>query len=120
VADATEIDCPDRSFDLAVMALTFHHLPPALAAQVIAEGTRVAEVFMVVDLPRSPSLLHIVKLASFVPFLAIPFAHDGFISSMRAYSPSALRALAAHAGPGIKVELRRQWLGPQLLVASRA
>lgn len=119
VADSTEIDCPDRSFDLAVMALAFHHLPPAAAAQVIAEGTRVADKFMVIDLPRSPSLLHIVKLATFLPFLVIPFAHDGFISSMRAYSPSALRTLAVHAGPRIKVELRRQRLGPQVLVASR-
>jgi SAM-dependent methyltransferase len=119
VADATEIDSPDGYFDLAVMALSFHHLPPAQAAQVIAEGTRVAEKLMIIDLPRLPSLLHIVKLATFVPFLAIPFAHDGFISSMRAYSPSALRALAAHAGPRIKVELRRQRLGPQVFIASR-
>ena len=119
VADATEIDSPDGYFDLAVMALSFHHLPPAQAAQVIFEGTRVAEKLMIIDLPRLPSLLHIVKLATFVPFLAIPFAHDGFISSMRAYSPSALRALAAHAGPRIKVELRRQRLGPQVFIASR-
>lgn len=119
VADATEIDAPDGYFDLAVMALTFHHLPPALAAQVIAEGTRVADKFMVIDMPRSPSLLHVVKLATMVPFLLIPFAHDGFISSMRAYSPSALRALAAHADPRIEVELRRQPLGPQVLIASR-
>jgi SAM-dependent methyltransferase len=119
VADATEIDSPDGYFDLAVMALSFHHLPPAQAAQVIAEGTRVAEKLMIIDLPRLPSLLHIVKLATFVPFLAIPFAHDGFISSMRAYSPSALRALAAHAGPPIKVELRRQRRGPQVFIASR-
>lgn len=120
VADATEMDCPDRYFDLAVMALTFHHLRPAQAAQVIAEGTRVADKLMIIDMPRSPSLLHLVKLASFVPFLLIPFAHDGFISSMRAYSPSALRALASHADPRITVELRRDRLGPQVLVASRS
>jgi SAM-dependent methyltransferase len=119
VADATEIDSPEGYFDLAVMALTFHHLPPARAVQVIAEGTRVADKLMIIDLPRSLSLLHIVKLAAFVPFLAIPFAHDGFISSMRAYSPSALRALAAYADPWIKVDLRRQRLGPQVFIASR-
>ena len=39
---------------------------------------------------------------------SIPFVHDGFISSLRAYSPSALRALAAHAGPRITVELRKE------------
>ncbi len=120
VADATEIDAPDKYFDLAVMALTFHHLSPAQAAQVIAEGTRVADKLLVIDMPRPPSLLHIAKLASFLPFLVIPFAHDGFISSLRAYSSSALRAIAAHAGPQITVELRKETLGPQVLIASRA
>ena len=33
----------------------------------------------------------------------IPFVHDGVISSLRGYSPSALRALAAHADPAIEV-----------------
>src|ERR1700752_3309982 len=43
VADAGEIAAPDRYFDLALMALTFHHLRPGQAARVIAEGTRVAD-----------------------------------------------------------------------------
>lgn len=119
IIDATEIDCPDSYFDLAVSAMTFHHLTPAQASAVIAEGTRVADKLLIIDLPRLPSLLHIVQLATFVPFMVIPFVHDGFISSLRAYSPSALRTLAAHAGPRIQVELRNQRLGPQVLVASR-
>ena len=53
-----------------------------------------------------------------MPFLAIPFVHDGFISSLRAYSPSALRALAAAADPRIEVEVRGGPLGPQVFVAS--
>ena len=84
VADATEINAPDKYFDLAVMAFTFHHLSPAQAVQVIAEGTRVADKLLIIDMPRPRSLLHIAKLASFVPFLVIPFAHDGFISSTEA------------------------------------
>ncbi|MDT5010387.1 MAG: hypothetical protein QOH57_2004 [Mycobacterium sp.] len=119
VADATEIDCPDRSFDLAVMALTFHHLSPAQAAAVIAEGTRVAEKLLVIDLPRPSPLLHIARLATMLPFALVPFVHDGVISSLRSYSPSALRALAAYAGPGIEVELRSARCGPQVFVAHR-
>lgn len=119
IIDATEIAAPDRYFDLAVSALTFHHLTPPQAAAVIAEGTRVATKLLIIDLPRLPSLLHIVQLATFVPFLAVPFVHDGFISSLRAYSPSALQALAAHAGPRISVDLRTSRLGPQVLVAGR-
>jgi hypothetical protein len=84
--------------DLAVFVLSFHHLPPSLASSVLAEGTRAAAKLLIIDLPRPPSLLHILRLATMLPFAPwIPFVHDGVISSMRTYSPSALRALAAHA-----------------------
>lgn len=105
--DATAIDAPDGAFDLAVFALSFHHLRPEQAAQVLAEGTRVADRLLVIDLPRLPSLLHLAKLATFAPFVPWwPFAHDGFVSSLRAYSPSALRALAAHADLDVDVSTR--------------
>lgn len=102
--DATAIDAPDDAFDLAVFALSFHHLPPDLAARVFAEGTRVATELVVIDLPRLPSPLHLVKLATFAPFaLWWPFAHDGLISSLRAYSRSALQALGDYAGVDVEV-----------------
>ena len=53
----------------------------------------------------------------FAPWL--PFVHDGVISSLRCYSPSALRALAAHADPTIEVELSGGLTGPQVVVARR-
>lgn len=116
--DATAIDAPDDSFDLAVFALSFHHLPPQQAAQVFAEGTRVAGKLLVIDLPRLPSLLHIVKLATFAPFaLWWPFAHDGFISSLRSYSPSALRALGDYAG--VDVEVSSSGFDRQTVLAHR-
>ncbi|ORB11881.1 class I SAM-dependent methyltransferase [Mycobacterium noviomagense] len=105
--DATHIDAPDGYFDLAVFAMSFHHLPPALAAQVFAEGTRAADKLLIIDLPRPPAPLHIARLVAMLPLVPlVPFAHDGFISSLRAYSPSALVALARHADPAIEVELR--------------
>jgi ubiquinone/menaquinone biosynthesis C-methylase UbiE len=118
VIDATAIDAADGSFDLAVFALSFHHLPPEQAAQVLAEGTRVADRMLVVDLPRLPSLLHLAKLATFAPFVVWwPFAHDGFVSSLRAYSPSALRALAAHAD--LDVEVSTSPFDRQVVLARR-
>ncbi|KUI46698.1 methyltransferase type 11 [Mycobacterium sp. GA-1199] len=118
--DATAIDVADASFDLAVFALSFHHLPPAAAARAMSEGTRVAGKLLVIDLPRPPSPLHLVRLATMLPFAAIvPFVHDGVISSLRSYSPSALRALAAYADPTIEVELRGGLLSPQVVVAQR-
>jgi len=118
--DATAIDAPDGSFDLAVFALSFHHLPPPLAAQVIAEGTRVANKLLIIDLARLPSLLHIATLATIAPFTLVwPFAHDGFISLLRSYSASAMRALAAHADTGIEVEIVPSSIDRQVVIARR-
>lgn len=117
--DATAIDAADGDFDLAVFAFSFHHLPPALASKVFAEGTRAAAKLLIIDLPRPPSPLHVLRLAAMLPLATVvPFVHDGVISSLRTYSPSALRALAAHADPAINVELRGGLMGPQVVVAS--
>ena len=119
--DATAIDAPDGHFDLAVFALSFHHLPPSLASRVFAEGTRAADKLVIIDLPRPPAPLHLLRLATMLPFAPfVPFVHDGVISSLRTYSPSALRALAAHADPAIEMELRGGLMNPQVVVASRA
>ncbi|MGV0742795.1 class I SAM-dependent methyltransferase [Mycolicibacterium sp. XJ870] len=119
--DATAIDAPDGYYDLAVFALSLHHLSPELAARVFAAGTRAARKLLIVDLPRPPAPLHMALLAVVLPLTKLsPLQHDGFISSLRAYSPSALRALAHHADPAITVEFRsRRGLGPTVAVASR-
>jgi SAM-dependent methyltransferase len=118
--DATAIDAADGEFDLAVFALSFHHLPPMAATRVIAEGTRAAIKLLIVDLPRPPAPLHLLRLAAMLPLAPfVPFVHDGVISSLRTYSPSALRALAAHADPAIEVELRGGLMNPQVAVATR-
>jgi hypothetical protein len=119
--DATAIEAADGEFALAVFAFSFHHLPPSSASRVFAEGTRVADKLLIIDLPRPPSPLHILRLATMLPLAPLlPFVHDGVISSLRTYSPSALRALAAHADPAIEVQLRGGLLTPQVVIASRA
>ncbi len=116
--DATAIDAPEGHFALAVFACSFHHLPPAAAAAALAEGTRVADRLLIIDLPRPPAPLHVLRLATMLPLAPfIPFVHDGVISSLRSYSPSALRALAEHAG--VTIELRGGLFSPQIAVASR-
>jgi ubiquinone/menaquinone biosynthesis C-methylase UbiE len=106
--DATDIEAPDRRYDLALFALSFHHLPPVRAARVLAEGTRAANKLLIFDMRRPPAPLHLIRLAVFFPFaLVLPFAHDGLISSLRAYSPAGFRALAAHADPTITLEFTR-------------
>lgn len=84
-----------------------------------AEGTRVARTLLIIDLPRPPAPLHLLRLATMLPLAPlVPFVHDGVISSLRCYSPSALRALAAHAG--VALELRGGLTTPQIAIARRA
>jgi SAM-dependent methyltransferase len=119
--DATAIDAPDGYYDLVVFSLSLHHLPPALAARVFAEGTRAGNTLLIIDARRPPAPLHLVMLAVTLPFSGLSaFAHDGLISGLRAYSPSALRALAYYADPAITVEFRTRGWGPTVAVASRA
>jgi SAM-dependent methyltransferase len=119
--DATAIEAPGGYYNLVVFSLSLHHLPPALAARVFAEGTRAGDKLFLIDARRPPAPLHLVMLAVELPFTRLsPFAHDGFISSLRAYSPSALRALAHYADPAITVEFRSRRWGPVVVVASRA
>jgi SAM-dependent methyltransferase len=119
--DATAIDAPDGHYDLVVFSLSLHHLPPAQAARVFAEGTRAGNKLLIIDPRRPRAPLHLVVLAVYLPFTGLsPYVHDGTISSLRAYSPSALRALAYHADPAITVEFRPLRWGPTVAVASRA
>ena len=113
VIDATAIDAADNSYDLVVFALAFHHLPPAVACRAIAEATRVAKRFLVIDLKRQSPLAMVLFPALALPLnLALlpwswiqPGLHDGFISALRAYSPSAMKALGRAADPAMNIEI---------------
>lgn len=111
VVDATAIDEADDAYDLVVFAMAFHHLPPAVAVTAIADATRVGRKFLVVDLKRLPSpVLLLTPLALPVmlvmqrPAAAAALMHDGFISGLRAYSPSAFTALGKAAHPDMRIE----------------
>ncbi|MGW4100440.1 MULTISPECIES: class I SAM-dependent methyltransferase [unclassified Mycobacterium] len=118
--DATAIDAADGSYDLALFALSFHRLRPAQAARVFAEGTRVADTLLIIDLPRPPAPLHLLGVATMLPAaVLLPFVHDGVISSLHSYSPSALRSLARHADPSIELTLRGGLNLPQIVIARR-
>lgn len=120
VMDATAIDAADGYYDLAVFALSLHHLAPDQAAQVFAEGTRAAKKLLIIDLRRWPAPLQLGQLALTLPFTGlVPPLHDAVISSLRAYSPSALRALARYADPSITVEFRSRPRGATAVVARR-
>jgi len=113
VIDATAIDAPDNSYDLVVFSLSFHHLPPAVAGRAIAETTRVGKRFLVIDLKRQPPLAMMLFPVLTLPMSLIlwpwswiwPGLHDGFISVLRAYSPSALETLGRAADSDMRIEI---------------
>ncbi|OBB23890.1 methyltransferase type 11 [Mycolicibacterium peregrinum] len=119
VMDATAIDAPDRYFDLALFALSLHHLPPELATRVFAEGTRAARKLLIIDVHRPSPPVHLAMLAAVLPFTRVAAIHDAVISGLRAYSPSAIRALAHHADPTIAIEFRDHRTGPTVVLAGR-
>jgi SAM-dependent methyltransferase len=119
--DATAIDAADGSYDLVLFALSLHQLRPAQAVRVFAESTRVADILLIIDLPRPPAPLHLLGLATMLPAaVVLPFVRDGVISSLRSYSPSALRSLARRADPSIDVELGGGLNLPQIVIARAA
>jgi ubiquinone/menaquinone biosynthesis C-methylase UbiE len=108
VVDATAIDADDNSYDLVVFAQAFHHLPPAIAYRAITEATRVGKRFLVIDLKRLPPLGLLLTPLAMAPMAVLPrlrlLTHDGLISGLRAYSPSAFTALGKAADPQMRVE----------------
>ncbi|MDV3129279.1 class I SAM-dependent methyltransferase [Mycobacterium sp. 21AC1] len=118
--DATAIDAPDGCFDLAVFALSLHHLGPESAARVFDEGTRAARKLLIIDVRRPAPPLHLVMLSAALPFTRIPVIHDAVISGLRAYSPSALRILARHGDPAVTLEFRSGRMGPTVVLARRS
>ena len=118
--DAAAIDAPDAGYHLALFALGLHQLPPQEAVRVFAEGTRVADTLMIVDLPRPPAPLHLLGLAAVLPLAPfVPLLRDGMVASLGCYAPSAYRSLAAHADPAIEVQVRGGVFGPQVVLARR-
>lgn len=112
--DAAAIDAADLSWDVAVFALSLHHLPPEKVAAVLRETTRVARTALFVDAWRSPLMLAVTPF--FVALGGWPMLHDGIISIRRMYARQALHDLAA--SPTIDVELRTRFVLPGYLVAT--
>ncbi|RJQ73869.1 class I SAM-dependent methyltransferase [Pseudonocardiaceae bacterium YIM PH 21723] len=100
--DATAIDEPDGTYDLAVFCQSLHHLPPSMIGDVLREGTRVARKLVIIDGYRMPWWAVPAMLAFFVPTAlamnGFHFTHDGVVSLRKMYSADSLQQIAAGAG----------------------
>lgn len=96
--------------DVAVAALTLHHLAPDEAMAALTAMTGAARVVVVNDLLRTPAALALVWLATRTLRLHPVSRHDGPMSVRRAYSADELTALVRRIGRGVRVS-SYPWLG---------
>src|SRR5262249_40556281 len=87
------------SIDIAISALTLHHLEPAEAVRYLAAMDAVARVGLVVnDLVRGRGAYTVVWLATRTLTRNPMSWHDGPLSVLRAYTPDEVRTLCEKAG----------------------
>jgi 2-polyprenyl-3-methyl-5-hydroxy-6-metoxy-1,4-benzoquinol methylase len=108
-ADATALPVREGAADVAVAALTLHHLASDAAAGCLAEMAAASGLAVVNDLLRTPLSLAAVWLTTRVLRLHPVSRHDGPLSVRRAYSAGELTALAARAGVHARIR-RYPWL----------
>lgn len=120
-ADASAMPIGDGGVDVAVSALTLHHLEPDAAASMLGEMHGVARLASVVnDLLRTRPAWWLVWLATRL-FARHPVSrHDGPLSVRRAYAADELATLAGKAAI-TRFSIRRYpWLARLLFTAGPA
>lgn len=97
--DALALPLRPRSVDLAISALTLHHLEPGEAARALREMDASMRVGLVVnDLLRSRLGYVLVWVATRLLARSPLSRHDGPLSVLRAYTPEEVRGLCERAG----------------------
>jgi hypothetical protein len=109
-ADATALPLRPATADVAVAALTIHHMAPDEASAALAAMAAAARVVVVNDLLRTPASLALVWMATRALRLHPVSCHDGPVSVRRAYSADELTALGRRIGRGVRVQAY-PWLG---------
>ena len=104
-ADATALPLRAGAVDVAVAALTLHHLTPDEATAALTAMTAAARVVVVNDLLRTPVALALVWLATRALRLHPVSRHDGPLSVRRAYSADELTALGRRSGRAVRGQL---------------
>ncbi|MGH7386652.1 MAG: methyltransferase domain-containing protein, partial [Candidatus Rokuibacteriota bacterium] len=103
--DALSLPIRPGSVDLAISAMTLHHLEPDAGVRYLVEMDRAARVgFVVNDLVRSRAAHAVVwVITRFITRSAIS-RHDGPLSVKRSYTPREVSGLCEQAGlAGVEV-----------------
>jgi methyltransferase family protein len=108
-ADAVALPLRDGAADVAVAALTLHHLEERAAVGCLAAMAAASSLAVVNDLLRTRWSLALVWLATHLLRLHPVSRHDGPLSVRRAYSAGEVARLAEKAGVRARVR-RYPWL----------
>jgi ubiquinone/menaquinone biosynthesis C-methylase UbiE len=104
-ADAFRLPLSDRSVDLAVSTLFFHHFSPEENAAILRELCRVTRRgFAVLDVRRSAVPLAFVAVAGRLVFRARVSVEDGVASVRQAYTPEEAAEIARRVVPAARAE----------------
>lgn len=100
LADVRRLPFPDKSFDIALLSMTLHHLEGDDRVTALRELARVARrAVLVGELERSwPAYIGARALAATLWRRSPITRHDGPLSVRRAFTPAELLELARQAG----------------------
>jgi len=100
--DALQLPFRNKTFDVVMASLFFHHLTNEDCSQVLQEMWRIAKRRVLVnDLHRHPVAYFSIRVLSTLFSTSRMVRHDGPLSVRRAFRPEELLAIAKRAGiPG--------------------
>jgi len=116
-ANAFDMPFPDRTFDVVMSSLFFHHLSDEGCGRVLQSMWRVAkQLILVNDLHRHPVAYFSIRALS-VLSRSTMFRHDGPVSVLRAFTPEEMKDIARRAN--IPARVHRSFPYRLVLVAKK-
>jgi ubiquinone/menaquinone biosynthesis C-methylase UbiE len=118
IGDAMDLPFPDRTFDVVMASLFFHHLSNDQCVQALANMWRVSQKLVIVnDLHRHPVAYFSIRMLAQQFSKSAMVRHDGPVSVLRAFKPHELLQFAKRAG--IPARVHRSFPLRLVLVAEK-
>jgi ubiquinone/menaquinone biosynthesis C-methylase UbiE len=104
IGDALDLPFPDRSFDIAMASLFFHHLSNEDCVRVLAQMWRIARRRVIInDLHRHAIAYFSIRVLTRLLSRSRMVRHDAPVSVRRSFRPAELMDIARRAGVPARV-----------------